>query len=118
MEASLLAKELFLRAAKFLWISPLVAALSTVFTATLYALWAASRSPADAAASNFLILVLISDLAALFRAAALWESRTLLDEDLIFGINPMTPPLKNVAAKKQTAQKRFYHQPPPKARVF
>ena len=92
---SFLAMALFLRAALFLWISPLVAARSTVLTAVLNALSLLSRSPELAASSNFLILVFISDLADLFLAAAFCESRTLLAEDLIFGIRLLTPPFEN-----------------------
>jgi len=83
---------LFLRAALFLWIRPLVAARSTVFTASLYALSADSRSLPETAASNFFILVFISDFAALFFAVAFCVSRTLFDEDFMFGISCSPPP--------------------------
>jgi len=83
---------LFLRAALFLWMRPLVAARSTVLTAALYALCAVSRSPPADAASNFFKFVFIRDLADLFLAAAFCVVNALFDADLILGICFRTPP--------------------------
>ena len=88
---NLVAMLLFPRAALFLWIRPLVAARSTVFTASLKACSAASRSPPVTAASNFLILVFMSDLADLFFKAAFCEVSALFDADLILGTGLFTP---------------------------
>ena len=88
---SCFAIALFLRAALFLWIRPFVAALSTVLAAILYADSAFSRSPSDAAAMNFLMLVFINVLFDLFLAAAFSCSLILFNEDLMFATCPCTP---------------------------
>jgi hypothetical protein len=69
-EAAFLAMDDFLFAALFLWMTPLLTALSSLVDATLSASAAAEASPESAAVLNLRIQVRISLLTALLRSVA------------------------------------------------
>jgi hypothetical protein len=79
-------KRDFLRAAAFLWIRPLEAALSNLLEASVKVVAAAVASFNTIAASTFLTDVRIADLTVMFCALFLSLILTRLIADLIFGI--------------------------------
>ena len=83
-DETFLAMDDFLFAALFLWMTPLLTALSSLVEATLSASAAAETSPDAAAVLNLRIQVRISLLTALLRSVALAFVLMRLSWDLMF----------------------------------